>query len=370
MFRSGTTLLARMLNVHPEVVCASDPMRPLVNSFRYDLADEAYQSSHHRFDPLDDYFIHNTELQTRVLESDLNRKIGCPTPELLTAVQNRAKAFSGIYSNFIDLHKDVRTYSEVAAYLLETIEQAYCDGRTHRLIAFKEVWSNEFYPALRRSFPKTKCLIIVRDPRSILASKVGSGEPYPCAFMGRQWRKLACLSAYLKHAYPEDVFLLNYEQLVRSPEKFIQEVCDFLEIEFVSNFLDLTLYKDGWNKEWKPNSSFAISNSKSINSNTVEKWKSILSPEEIATIELYTHDWMLQFNYEPLNSRERLLDLGLENYRRYKNSELADWIRAFSFDEDRRTLESEIAVEKLRLLNLEKIPHSMRMGLHLPWWQA
>ena len=39
LFRSGTTWLARALNSHPEISFESDPIAPIFNSFRYDLAN-------------------------------------------------------------------------------------------------------------------------------------------------------------------------------------------------------------------------------------------------------------------------------------------------------------------------------------------
>lgn len=369
MFRSGTTLLARLLNVHPAIVCASDPMRPLVNSFRYDISNERYQNLHKRFDPLDDYFIHNTDLLEKMLQSDLDKSLGCAPCDLLSAVKNRAEDFSGIYSQSMNLSQNLSTYHESVAYLLGLIEKCYGEDRNTRVIAFKEVWSNEFYPALKRNFPDAKCLLILRDPRAIVASKNATGEPYPCAFMGRQWRKLACLSSYLKKHYPEDVLILNYEQLVQNPEESIRVICRLAGVDFVPELLDGSLYKDGWNKEWKQNSSFAISSSQGINPGTIEKWKTLLCREEIATIELFTHDWMQIFGYQPQNSLETLFELEIGSYKRYRNGELAEWIRPFSFDEDNDKLESSIMLEKLRLQGMEKIPTSMKMKLHLPWWQ-
>lgn len=370
MFRSGTTFVARMLNIHPHIACASDPMRPLVNSFRYDLADDSYRSVHSRYDPLDDYFIHNTDLLNRVLHGDMNLPLGCNAKDLLSAVQRRAEPFSGIYSESINLNENVRTYRETVAYLLNIVQQSYANTRDVHLLAFKEVWSNELYPALRRSFPGAKCLMIIRDPRSIVASKIATGEPYPLSFMGRQWRKLACLTAFLKHSFPDDVLILRYEDLVSSPDKYIREICKLCGLNFDSNMLDVSLYKDGRQKEWKQNTSFSDVVPKSINTKTVEKWKTILTSEETATLELYTYDWMKTFGYPPAHNLDNLLAIGMKDYKAYKNHQLAEWIRSFSFDEDSIAVEREIAIEKLRLANLDMAPNSLRQSLHLAWWQS
>jgi hypothetical protein len=368
MFRSGSTLVARMLNVHPDIVCASDPMRPLINSFRYDLADDTYRSTHSRYAPLDDYFIHNQELLKSLLQGDLSQAVNCAPKDLLSAVQERASAFSGLYAESIDLNQPLTTYRDAVAYLLETIQRSYAQGKDHRLIAFKEVWSNEFFPALKSGFPNAKCLMIIRDPRSVVASKVATGEPYPYRFMGRQWRKLACLSAYLSHHYGNDVMLVRYEDLVSNPEEHIRNICSFSEVEFKEELLDMSLYRDGRNKEWKQNTSFSDAATPSINTGTLDKWRSILSPSELSSLELYTYDWMQAFGYTPENTLEDLLNVNLNTYKRYQNSELAEWIRRFSYDDDQQAVEREIAIEKLRLLSSRHMPAHLKQGFHLAWW--
>ena len=368
MFRSGTTFVARMLNVHPEIVCASDPMRPLVNSFRFDLADDTYRSSHLRHDPLDDYFLQNTSLLDRILEADLSIPITESPRELLLAVQRRAEPFSGLYADLLDPDRTVGTYQDAVAYLLDLVEQSYANNRKNQIVAFKEVWANEFYPAMRRSFPGTKCLLIIRDPRSVVASKVATSEPYPLSFMGRHWRKLAWVTAYLRDAYPDDVLVMRYEDLVGAPESHVRRLCDFFGVAYDPSLLNTSLYKDGRQRDWKQNTSFSIEGSTGINTQTVERWRSLLTPTEIASLELYTYDWMKVFGYNPVSSRDELLNLGLRDYKRYRDAELAEWVRPFSFDEKEGAVESAILIEKLRLANSEHIPKHLRKGMHLAWW--
>ena len=55
MFRSSTTMIARMLHANPNIVCASDPFAPIFKSFRNMVCNEILSS----FDPdspLHDYY--------------------------------------------------------------------------------------------------------------------------------------------------------------------------------------------------------------------------------------------------------------------------------------------------------------------------
>ena len=57
IFRSGTTWLARALNANKNISFESDPIAPLFNSFRYDVAKQFNKNKNiNRFSPLDDYF--------------------------------------------------------------------------------------------------------------------------------------------------------------------------------------------------------------------------------------------------------------------------------------------------------------------------
>ena len=71
LFRSGTTWLARALNAHPQIAFESDPIAPIFNSFRHDIAKKEYKNKNLRFAPLEDYFDKNTDLLNLILYSNL-----------------------------------------------------------------------------------------------------------------------------------------------------------------------------------------------------------------------------------------------------------------------------------------------------------
>jgi hypothetical protein len=368
MFRSGSTLIARMLDAHPQIASASDPMRPLFNSFRYDIASTEFQNSHHRFDPLGDYFLKDCTLLKKILKSSFLHPVGLSPFEMISAVAKRAEMFSGSYAAALDSTMAIETYKDYISYFLETIANIYGNGKQYSCVAFKEVWSTEFFPALKRSFPSMKCITIVRDPRAVVASKNATGEPYPYIFMGRQWRKLAWLSAYMDYQF-EDVLLLRYEDIVSQPEEYVAKICRFLNVEYCDSLLDLKTYKDGRGNSWKQNSSYEDSNSLRISGRSLDKWKTILDAKDLFSIELFTHDWMQHFGYEPNFSLKNIYDGGIDNYKQFDQNLLAQWIRPFAFDSDEDRLANEFLLEKLRLIEGAKLCPDEKLRLHLKWWQ-
>lgn len=367
MFRSGSTMIARMLDVHSQIASASDPMRPLFNSYRYDLADEKYRSEHSRFDPLDDYFLWDCSLLQRGLEASMDVNVRISGSELISTVAKRAEMFSGLYAEALDAERSFSTYKEYIQYFLETVARIYGIGKELSCIAFKEVWSTEFYPALKKSFPGMKCIVIVRDPRAVVASKNATGEPYPYIFMGRQWRKLASLAAYLDDTH-EDVLLLRYEDIVSQPEEYVTRICSFLGVGYTENLVDLSLYKDGRGNPWKQNSSYKDIKSRRINARSVDKWKNVLDTQDILSIEVFTHDWMRYFGYEPEYSVDDINSLTIDDYKRLDHGNLAQWIKPFAFDSDKERLANELLVEKLRLAKGMNLSPEEKMRLHLKWW--
>lgn len=367
MFRSGSTLIARMLDVHPKIASSSDPMRPLFNSFRYDLADEEYQKTHNRFDPLGDYFLQDYNLLQRVLEASLKKSVGISAYELISVVAKRAEMFSGAYAEALDTSKILTTYKDYVQYFLDTISHVYGKDKDFSCVAFKEVWSTEFFPALKRAFPSMKCIAIMRDPRAVVASKNATGESYPYIFMGRQWRKLAFIAAYLDYVY-KDVLLLRYEDIVKEPEEYVSRICNFLDVEYDEKYLDLSLYRDGRGKPWKQNTSYKDIKSARINDMSMNKWKDMLDEQDIFSIEIFSHDWMKYFGYEPIYSSTEISTLRIDNYKQIDTSKMASWIRPYAFDSNKERLFNELLFEKLRFDEMAKFSTEEKKRLHLKWW--
>jgi hypothetical protein len=123
MFRCGTTLLARMLNTHRDIACASDPFRPFFNYLRYDVASEVdLDGSIDPYDPLDDYFADDDELALlRAIEAtSLDREFPAEEADrLLKHVRSQGEPFSPKITDrldrirgdtFTDVYDDLLSY--------------------------------------------------------------------------------------------------------------------------------------------------------------------------------------------------------------------------------------------------------------------
>lgn len=359
--------MARLLNAHPEIICASDPMRPIVNSFRYDTADEIYQIKYDRFYPLDDYFNKHENLLERILASDLTQKLGCRSEDLLSTISLRAKEFSGKYSDAIDTSTPLKNYKEVTDYLLNLVEAVYKKKVHASHLAFKEVWSNEFFAPISASYPQAKAIFIVRDPRAIIGSNNAGGAPYPTIFMGRQWRKLAMLARYFEET-TNNTLVLRYEDMVKNPAVTMQNISNFLRLQTNLDTVNLGALEDGRGNVWRQNSNYSIEYERGIDSVASDRWRNQITASEIKSIEFFCGDWMEEFGYTLDHKRSTLNSFTVDDYHARSKSDVASWISGFLIDDDQDRLTKEIDREHDRKSVSLDAPAKEKMSMHKRWW--
>jgi hypothetical protein len=348
MFRSGTTLLGRMMDVHPQVCAASDPMRPMFNALRTSVAGGVVQGED-PFAPLGDYFFDASGLLEETLACDFKRELPVPTEDLAEVVRKRASGFSENWSQSAGFD-GAHTFKEFFEAGLEHIDRVYCRDKDHpTMTAFKEVWCNEFVSAILREYPESKALLLVRDPRDVTASNTATGKRYPLFFLARQWRKAAFIAHYMKKANPKRVMLMRYEDLAAAPEDKVRELSDFLGIDYDERLCDLNYYRDGAGNPWKQNTNYAGRQTPMrINTGSIGKYRDMLKEDEIALLELVCGDWMRKYGYETQCSAQDTTARAAEDFPRIQEEEMAEWVRPFSFDHDAEAFSQQILLEKMR----------------------
>lgn len=152
-------------------------------------------------------------------------------------------------------------------------------------------------------FPKAKLLVTVRDPRAILAAQIALEKTrqrgnFSAYYVVEHWRVAADL-ARLITANELRGFVVAYEELVRDPAVVMQQVCDYLKIRFDP---EIVLNPTKVGQPWGGNSAARISFSR-INAEPVSRWERELTPEEIGWVEWHCGELMPKFGYAPRMSR-------------------------------------------------------------------
>jgi hypothetical protein len=309
--RSGSNLLGRMLSANREVAVACDPYLPLFLSLRNALLEAAGAAAARAgFDPrapLQDYYFDEGRLAAMdaIQHGDLDvaYDIG-DWPRLRQALairaahecgdlvphldRVRASTYRGLVDNGLALIGDVRRATD------------------RRWVGFKEVWTIEFFAALARAYPDASFIVLLRDPRAVIASMhaidhVDAAQVAHTLSYARHWRKNVAFA----HHYTADagfagrLMVLTYEELVQRPDATARALCDFLGVGFDDDMLAPDRYVDpATGQPWRGNSSF-VSILAGISQGQAERWRTAIDPRALRLVEFVCGPEMGLAGYEP-----------------------------------------------------------------------
>jgi hypothetical protein len=357
MFRSGTTLLARMLDTHKNIVCASDPIRPFYNAVRDSVAEEQSIDCD-PYDPLGSYFADDQalDLYDAIQSTTFDRPFDRDPDELVSRIINHCEPFSPYIADALDSkHITGDSFAEVFKQLLSEVPEQYGTGN-EEWIATKEVWTTEFTPIIKDAIPESKFILMVRDPRAVCASKYSQEAKYPWLFLTRQWRKLALLThQYRNHnqRINDDVLVVRYEDLVTTPEQTATQMCDFLNIELDERILNPGEFTDGRGEPWIQNTSYD-EGEPSFNTDSVRKWEQQLDQDVIQYIEKLCLSEMALFDYTPKYISETgFTDAELLDPPSIPADEFAEWMLSYYGEPTAVDSSAELGEEAIRHKILE-----------------
>jgi len=154
---------------------------------------------------------------------------------------------------------------------------------------------------IKTDIPEALFIHIVRDGRDIALSlrKMGEFRPVPwnrkpasLQATALYWRWLVENGRRHGRSFPDDYLEVRYEELVTAPEQALQNIGRFLGCDL--DYAQIQANKMGRLKE--SNSSFRESTTAS-ESNPINRWKKLLTPEEVACLESLIGDYLQQSGY-------------------------------------------------------------------------
>ena len=325
IFRSGTTLLTRMLSAHPQVEVFYQPITALFKKWR-ELYYERMQCLPGTVPMGLDYWTSRERKNFFKTAGDLVFE-----KDELTAVVSEIRNSYGDDQNekdslLIDLLHDITpgTAMEILNQFYTFVHRAYYDIKT---IGIKEVWIEEFVPIISNL---ACCIHIIRDPRAVCASRntgrylaACGGKKYPIVFIANTWKRSVQYLNILKRY--QGYISLRYEDLIKYPEATARKITNFLGISFCIDMITPNRFHDARGKLWVPNSTFCYE--LEFNKGPLDYWQSNLSKEEIAIIEHLCCKEMDQTGYErvsTMNTQE--VDNYTENY-----DDIVEWLRKPEF---------------------------------------
>lgn len=324
--RSGTNLLARMLDRHPRIAIALDPLLPLFRAMRNAIVPAyAPREIAERFDPTapfqDYYFAPDGPV---LLDSILGGNAAMPiSGEDLTRLRESVVARAALESPALAARMSALAGADFQSVLQDALGIVAAGKTGATWVGSKEVWVFEFVPLLARAFPDARFYAIERDPRAIVASLIAMAKrdatqaAHPPSYM-RHWRKSIALS----RRFAADPILGNrfrsvaYESLVADPATQARRICSELGVEYVPQMLELS------SQGWAGNSSYSHPD-RDVYASSTERWRRGLAPEIVRTADFLCGPEMALTGYPPEGPAR--LDESVLGYLEHAAREPGSW---------------------------------------------
>lgn len=185
-------------------------------------------------------------------------------------------------------------------------------GRSRRRFWVEKTPQTELdVPTLREWYPTMRAIHCIRDPRANYAAirTWNEREQRPTSFprFASHWKR--SWAAAKRNATLVPQITLKYEDLVEHTESSMREVCGFLEIEFEDALLKPTL----GDKPFQGNSMYK-SNFSGVSRASLDRWRSVLSKDNVREIEWLLGREFEEMNYGPTPGRPPLSVRSLRSY--------------------------------------------------------
>jgi hypothetical protein len=175
-------------------------------------------------------------------------------------------------------------------FCLEILKQ---QQKPNLFIGDKTPTNSLFGKQLNILFPNSKFIWIIRDYRAQVNSMLKVNfEKKIISSLAIRWVNYNKKIENLKNRFPEQVFLLKYEDLVTSPEKKYKEICMFLGIDFELSILSTSKI----NKEFQPKHHKSLEDG--INTKHIDEWENELTKKQLKICEAVAGKYGEKFGYK------------------------------------------------------------------------
>lgn len=302
IFRSGTTLLTRALDAHPQVHAVYQPFTPFFKLLRNRYIQTCLHQPYNPDFPMGIDYHHCTEYR-QFVAAVLDKVIfdAHLIAELVRRIEEDIAADTSEKPKQIVDHLDRLTPGNarhVVRQLYEIVGMTAAGGPA--AVGMKELWAEEFFMPFSTTLG-IRSIHIMRDPRAVCASRNGGKyladcnmKKYPVLFIVKAWKR--SLRYYYRNRQRSRYLFVQYEKLVGNAPETLAAVCRFLNVPLSEKMFDPAGFVDGTGRAWQPNSSF--DSDKAVYRSSLDRWRTVLSEEEIGVIEFLCRREMAMLGYE------------------------------------------------------------------------
>ena len=265
--RSGSTLLASLLNEHSEIVALPE-----------------------------------THFMDRTCARSIFRRVIEPFfPKLIVSQmykKNLRTQDTGVSKTIFEdafYKENGQTYKDA----FHTLLQCCLKGSSRSRVLEKTPKHLEHIRQLLKWFPDAKIICIIRDGRDAVDSLMNAPWTHSCAPKhAAYWAWCVRKALIYKAQYPGCFYLLRYEDLLLNPEKKLEEIFGFLGERFESGILlsERSGIVPDWERGWKENST------KKIDANNAYKWKKKVGSKLSASYPyIFMKDELILMGYDTMD---------------------------------------------------------------------
>lgn len=201
-----------------------------------------------------------------------------------------------------------------------------------KIIVFKETSLEIYFEEIKKWFPESKFIQLVRDPRDNFASiksgvenyysKIGEDNNHSLSSLIYRVRLGLGLGFLYNKIYSKNFVSIRFEDLVKSPKNIMNKICEFLEIDFHDNLLIPTKLGQPFTGNSFENNIFHEISSKNVNS-----WRKRIDDKEAIIIEFFLENEIKCFKYELFYDKTQNIKVisdfyKWENYKYYFNDRI------------------------------------------------
>lgn len=213
--RSGTSLLSRLFDGHPQLFCAPGECRvftEIAPRLKADRDPAAAAAA----------IVDRFPLPGRPADPGLQTQVAALDPDDPSLARTLFRLGLERWSRVVDP-------GEAVAFLEKTPK------------------TEDHLPAVFRAFPRARILYAIRDPRGVYVSNRRSPDfRQDPGMIARQWVKsVGRIVAHLADP-SEPVRVIRFEDLVREPQATLEGLCGFLGLEWSDGLLDPTVRGAPW----------------------------------------------------------------------------------------------------------------------------
>lgn len=278
--RSGTTLLSRIFDTHPNVLI---PLEARFLQYVY-------------------YFFKDIKCWDKAAKDKLYEYIS-NFPEKINIDNNKFK------TNLESLNQTANISSVIELIYLSTF--SVNPKEEIIMIGDKNPLYSLYIHNILKLYPQAKFIHLCRDYRDNILSFYNVTEidfqTKNAALLAYRWRFYNKKILLAKEKHPNQFYTIRYEDLVKEPEKHIHLICQFLDIDFKPEMLSFYKNVDEYNEH--TNASFTkihASLHQPMTTDKVDVWKSKLAKKDIIIADFITGKVGTQLGYKKIGVKPNL----------------------------------------------------------------